>query len=260
MKDIEIEQTFATFNSRDYLKEYYYKAGDPGDENYELLEFFVKAYKGVKDTPLMVEIGGGPTIYQLITAASKVKEIHFSEFLPQNRNEVQKWEDEEENAFQWDSFIDLSLVLEGLENDPESVEKRKKLVREKIKKIIPCDITKSDPLGVKYRGTYDLVSTNFCPESITSDKKAWEESIDNICSLLKPEGVIIMTALKHAHWYYVGSKQFPATYLDEEDIKRVLEKLGFKDFYFHTIEAEVTDENDDNFEGYKGMIFVKAQR
>lgn len=62
---IVIEETFENFEPRHYLKAYYSKIGS---ENLSLLDFFSKAYQGVKNESIMLEFGGGPTVYPLITA------------------------------------------------------------------------------------------------------------------------------------------------------------------------------------------------
>lgn len=252
---------FSIFNHNDYLKEYYFKVGNSGDENFELLAFFKKAYGSLPKVGKMVEVGGGPTVYQLISAAPKVREIHFTDYLLQNLDCILSWKNQTSTSFDWKPFIKVALTLEtGQKPDNKIVETREKLLKGKITQLRQCDIFQKNPLGVKFRGYYDLVSTNFCPESVTSNKQIWANLVDNISTLLKPHGVLIMTALKDAGAYRVGKLRFPAVTILEDDIEKKLKSLGFKDISINTIRAEIIQEDAKEFKGYKGIIFVKAIR
>lgn len=258
MTNTGVETDFSIFDSRDYLKEYYYKVGKPGDENYELLRFFKEAYQDVVGVDKMVEFGGGPTVYQLISAAPKVGEIHFTDYLPQNLKEIELWKQNADGSFGWRSFVQTALLLEGrLEVDEDEISRREEIIRNKITKTSKCDAFQTDPLGSEFRSYYDLLSTNFCPDSITSDKETWKKLVGNICSLLKPHGTLVMTTLTEAEWYYVGEKKFPAVSITKDDIQTRLAELGFEISQIQTIPAEVTDKE---AEGYEGMIFLKAVR
>lgn len=255
----KIEKDFNGFDSKGYLNEYYSRIGS---ENLELLKFFAEAYKDVDPNSKMLEFSGGPTIYQLITASGKVKEIHFSDYLKNNLKEVKRWVKKHDEKFDWQSFIENALVLEGAKNVNEELTTREENLRKKIKKFLKCDAFKEDPIHPKYRGYYDVVSSNFVSESITNSKKAWKNIMRNITSMLKDGGVLIITFLKDAEYYKIGDKIFPAANIHENDVKRVLKKLNFdlSTLYIHSIEADVIDEKSELYEGYKGMMFVKAKK
>lgn len=259
-RQVVVEETFETFEPRHYLKTYYSKIGS---ENLSLLEFFSKAYQGVKKGSMMLEFGGGPTVYPLITAASKVKTIHFADYLDKNLDEVKLWKNSSMDAFSWQKFFKKALYLEGNKKvSKKQVVLRKNLVRRKITKFLHCDAFKNDPLGKKYRNYYDIINTNFVTESITDKKEIWENLIVNICSMLKKDGIFIMTAIKDARYYHVGRRAFPSVRITEEDMIKVLIKLGFKetDFFLSVVPAEVQEEEIKGYTGYKGLIFLKAER
>lgn len=259
-RQVVIEETFEKFEPRHYLKTYYSKIGS---ENLSLLEFFSKAYQGIKEGSVMLEFGGGPTIYPLITAASKVKTIHFADYLDKNLNEVKLWKDGSLEAFSWQKFFKKALHLEGNKKvSAKQILLRKNLVRKKITKFLYCDAFKKDPLGKKYRHYYDVINTNFVTESITDKKEVWENLIVNICSMLKEDGILIMTAIKDAGYYHVGRRAFPSVRIIEEDIIQVLTKLGFKEtsFLLSSVPAEVQEEEIKGYTGYKGLIFLKAEK
>lgn len=259
-RNVAIEPTFESFDPQHYLKHYYSKIGP---ENFALLEFFVKAFKDVKNNPILLEFGGGPTIYQLISAAPKVRAIHFADYLNKNLNEVKLWNSDPREAFNWDKFFKTALLLEGNKIvTEEQITLRKNLVKKKITKFLHCDAFKKNPIDKKYRNYYEIININFVTESITDKKETWETLIANICSMLKEEGILIMTAIKGAEYYHVGKRTFPATSIEEEDIIKVLTKLKFEEtsFFSYSIPAEVGDEELAGYTGYKGIIFLKAKK
>lgn len=255
-----IEPDFTSFDPKDYLKDYYSKIGS---ENHGLLEFLVKAYRDVDGDSVMLEFGGGPTVYPLIPAAPKVREIHFADYLEENLEEVRMWKEESTAAFEWRRFFRKTLSLEGTKRvSKRQIKGREDLVREKLTKFLKCDAFKTHPLGVSHHHRYDIVNVNFVAESITSSKKVWTKIIYNICSLLKRNGILIMSAIKEAENYRVGKKLFPAVGISEEDLIEVLTPLGFEEtsFMLSSIPAEVTNEELKGYSGYKGIIFLKARR
>src|SRR5437016_4759086 len=75
---------FVPFDPIAYLREYY---NHLGEENRELLRFLDQAYAYIFTeigTARMLEFGGGPTIYQLISAARYPVSIDFSDYLDSN--------------------------------------------------------------------------------------------------------------------------------------------------------------------------------
>lgn len=248
-------ENFSEFDSKGYLEEYY---SNIGPENHGLLKFFVEAYKEVPDDSLILEFGGGPTVYQLITAARKARSIHFSDYLERNMQEVSMWRDCAEEAFDWSSFVKEALELEGLDNVTHNdIEARENMMRGKINKFLKCDAFEKDPLGPEYRNYYDLISTNFVADSITNSKDTWEQLMKNVCSMLKRDGSLILTSLKEAEYYVIGDKKFLAVHLTECDLISKLKDLGFQDLFFRSVPAE-RNHRDENYQGYNGMFFVRA--
>ena len=259
-RQIIVEPTIENVNPKHYLKTYYHKIDS---ENHGLLEFFVKVFEDIKKNSVMLEFGGGPTIYQLISAAPKVRAIHFADYLENNLNEVKLWKDKSPLAFNWNKFFKRALLLEKNKRiTMKQIISRENLVRRKITKFLYCDAFKKDPIDKKYRNYYDVLNINFVTESITDKKEVWGTLIENTCSMLKKGGILIMTAIKGAKYYHVGRKTFPATNIEEEDIVEVLTRLGFEEtkFILYSIPAEVENEELMGYTGYKGIIFLKAKK
>ena len=225
------------FDPRDYLREYY---ADVGPENTALLRFLAEVYRELPPGGCMLDFGGGPTVYQLISAAARVSEIHFSDYLAQNLEEVRRWLRADPLAFDWSPFIRTALELErGRPCTELEVEARAQEIRARVSRVVVCDASKNPPLDSGGR-LYDVVLTNFCAESATSDPLQWQAYMANIASLLRPGGWLVTAALLGATCYSVGPREFPAVSISPEDLLELLDEIGFrrKDIRTLTVPAD----------------------
>ncbi len=252
--------TYETFEAQNYLAEYYAAIGP---ENLELLKFFAEAYRDVPADSVMLEFSGGPTLYSLISAANAVSEIHFSDFLPQNLAEINRWVSGIRSTDLWDRYFEQALRCERRQDvTPEAIQQRMDLLRQKITHLLFCDAFSATPLKDNHRQTYDVVAANFVAESITETMDQWQSVVGNICSTLRPGGTLIMTALQGANYYSVSDRNYSAVSITEMDLVQALIKAGFRpnSMLIKTISAETLEHADDNYKGYQGMIFIKAKK
>jgi NNMT/PNMT/TEMT family len=251
--------TYETFEAQNYLDEYYAAIGP---ENLALLKFFAEAYRDIPANSVMLEFSGGPTLYSLISAANAVSEIHFSDFLPQNLAEINRWVSDIRTTDIWDRYFEQALRCERQATTPSDVQQRMELLRRKITHLLFCDAFSSRPLKDNHRQTYDVVAANFVAESITETMDQWQSVVGNICSTLRPGGTLIMTALQGAKYYSVSDRNYSAVSITEMDLVQALIKAGFRpnSMLVKTISAENLDHADDEYQGYQGMIFIKAKK
>ena len=253
-------ESYKTFKPADYLQEYY---SNVDWENRSLMAFFAEAYRDIPPDSVMLEFSGGPSLYSLITAASAVKEIHFSDFLSRNVQEIELWKQFRHRGFLWKNFFKEALIAEGQTDiTAEDIAQRENVLSQKLCNFLLCDAFEPQPLGQRYHQHYDVVAANFVAESITPSLSTWEEVVSNICSTLKPDGTLIMTAIQGASFYYVEGHRYPAVAVTEKDVVKVLTRLGFNTskLLVRQIPAEVTDATANDYKGYEGMLFVKAKR
>lgn len=62
---------------------------------------------------VLIDIGSGPTIYQLLSACEVFREIIVTDYTPQNLQELQKWLKKEPGAYDWSSIVQHVCELEG---------------------------------------------------------------------------------------------------------------------------------------------------
>jgi hypothetical protein len=244
---------WSQFNPRAYLTDYY---SDLGAENLALLRFFAESYRALPSGGLLLDFGGGPTIYPLISAATRVAEIHFSDYLETNLREVRRWLSGDATAFDWDPFIRKALEFEtGAACSDRDVAQRARRIRACVTRITRCDASRTPPLDAP-QGSYDIVLSNFCAESATSDREQWQAYMANIGSLLKPGGALIVSALKGANQYAVGECSFAAVDISEDDLLETLEETGFprKGIEIRSVPADRPSRD------YAGLIMALAHK
>jgi NNMT/PNMT/TEMT family len=244
---------WAQFDPVAYLDEYY---GDIGSENLALLRFLAEAYRQLPQGGVLLDFGGGPTIYPLISAVTRVDEIHFSDYLEANLEEVRRWLAADPAAFDWDEFIEKVLELEtGKACTNGDVARRASEIRERVTRLIRCDASRR-PAIEGPRASYDVVLTNFCAESATSDRGTWQRYMANIVSLLKPGGWLVMSALVGATRYSVGAQSFPAVDISEDDLVELLEENGCPREWIEVRRVAADRPTRD----YKGLMLAVARK
>jgi hypothetical protein len=202
----------------------------------------------------LLEFGGGPTLYQLMAAAAKVKEIHFSDYLESNLTEVKKWKNRESNAFNWNKVTATALLAEGITPTTDVINAREEIFREKITKFSFCNAFRKNPLGSDAVVQYDIVNKHFVAESITDNRNEWKQIFANISSCVKPGGKLVMAAMKHCTAWKNGPHKFPATYIGDLDIVELLTANGFREN--ETLMGTFPADQDD----YREVIFFSSTK
>lgn len=252
--DFTTEPDFTAFDPRGYLHEYYTSIDF---ENDQLLRFLSSCYRESEQQSTLLEFGSGPTLYSLITAATKVETLCVCDRLEANLQEIKLWQREDDRAFNWDPFIRRTLEIEGnFPILPEDIQQRAALLRSKLRFSGFCDAFHNPPLAGACQDGYDIVQVNFVPESITTSLARWECALHNILTLLKPQGTLILTALKNARYYHLQQKKFPAVNIDEMLLAHTLARFGF----LHSNMTVQTIPANHPYRGYSGIILIKAQR
>lgn len=246
-------EDWSQFDPTAYLDEYY---GDLGSENLALMRFLVDACRDLPKGGRLLDFGGGPAIYPLISAVTRADEIHFSDYLQVNLDEVERWISKDPNAFDWDPFIRTAIELEtGAACSDDDVQQRASEIRQRVTRLIPCDASRTPPVE-GFVDAYEMVMTNFCAESATSDRWQWHDYMANIASVLKPGGWLVISALKGATRYSVGDASFPAVSIFEDDLIEMLEETGFasKGIEIRSVPADRPTRD------YQGLIFAVARK
>lgn len=237
-----------------YLKDYY-SSVEPDEK--ETIAFLVNTFKKIKNNPILLEFGCGPTLHHIFPATPYVSEIHMADYLSGNLGEIKKWIQHEHGAHNWKKFIDFTLRMEtGARPSKYEIEKREKTTKEKIKGLFQVDANKIHPMGKVYDKRYDVVLSCYCADSATNNKYKWERYMRHIASLVAPGGTFITAALRNADYYKVGSRYFPSAHVNEEDLRKVL----MLDFSPESITIEIRSIPQHESQGYTSILLAHAKK
>ncbi len=224
------------------------------EENLALLRFYAKTEKELqpaKEELWMLEVGGGPTIYQLVSLSKLVKHIRFTDFLRANLQSVENWIRTGSDK-RWLSYIRAALQYErGRLPTNEEIIRREQQLKQKIS-LARYDVLR-DRFFAPAPKKYALVSSNFCIECISQSKAVWFHALSNISKKIAGGGCLVMTALRMASTYNIQGRILPATPIDEEDVLNALLDLGFSNIEISS--QDCLGENE-----YSGMIYVLAKK
>lgn len=173
---------------------------------------------------MMIDIGPGPAIYQELSACEAFKEITAADFTDANREYLEKWRKNEPGLFDWTPALKLVCDLEG--RSGKLAEKEEKL-RKTLKKVVPCDVTKSNPLHPLLLPKVDCVLTVGCLECACKDEEAYGNVIKNLSSLIKVGGHLIIGSILGSTIFRCGNKQFSLINLSEAFLRKVITDTGF---------------------------------
>ena len=180
----------------------------------------------------LLELGGGPVIYPLISASPYVSEIVFTDFIEGNREQVRLWKSKAPGAHDWSPYFKYVVnTLEGA-TDPAAATRREEELQNKIKDILHCDICAEQPRDIISGGAaelelFDVVSFNFCCEAVFDSHDAYKEGLKKVGALVRPKGFLTSLVSEEESYYTDGSKSIPHLFLTAQDIHEYYKQAGF---------------------------------
>ncbi|XP_072282741.1 indolethylamine N-methyltransferase-like isoform X2 [Pyxicephalus adspersus] len=174
---------------------------------------------------VLIDIGTGPTIYQLLSACESFPYIFASDFTDQNRQEFEKWLKNDPEAFDWSEIVKTVCEIEGKSDKWEEKQDR---LRSRIQKVLKCDVNKSNPLDPVEIPPADCLITSLCLETACKDLDAYYSAIRNITKLLRPGGHLVVIGALGNTYYRVQQKDFFCLSLREDTVINAITQAGYK--------------------------------
>lgn len=235
------------FNPRGYLEKYYNFGSRHSAENQILRHLLKNLFKifcqGGVEGDLLIDIGSGPTIYQLLSACESFKEIIATDYADQNLQELEKWLKKEPGAFDWSPVVSYVCDLEG--NRVKGPEKEEKL-RRTVTQVLKCDVTQRQPLGgVRLRAADCLLST-LCLHAACPDLPAYRAALSNLSSLLRPGGALVLADALRSSFYTVCEQRFSSLCLGPEAVKAAVKEAGYTIEQFEVISQSYSSTTSDS--------------
>uniref|UniRef100_UPI00358EA3B7 indolethylamine N-methyltransferase-like n=1 Tax=Myxine glutinosa TaxID=7769 RepID=UPI00358EA3B7 len=208
------------FNAKEYNKMYYTNieghVGAHGAMMECVIRFYHKVFsQGVRGQRLL-DVGSGPTIYQVLSACENFEEIYLSDYIEQNRQQLQCWLEASPDAFDWNHIIKYVCKLE--ENEVSWEEKAAKL-RKRVRAVMHCDVRHDPPLDTD-RAPFDCIISSFCLEAACTDEKNFIDAVTHLAKLLKPGGLLLTVVTTGREFYIVGKERFVFGFVMTEDLAR----------------------------------------
>ncbi|NWW99039.1 NNMT methyltransferase, partial [Caloenas nicobarica] len=221
----EYERSFAP---RDYLREYYMLSDGQGRPNTFLTQNLrclakVFALEGLGGDTLL-DVGCGPTIYQLLSACERFQEIVAMDYTPQNRRELESWLRNEPGAFDWRPVVQYVCELEG---DREKWAEKEEKLRRKVKQVLKCNVTKANPAEPVSLPPADCVLSAYCLEAACPDLPTFRRALCNIAGLARPGGHLVLLTSLGTTYYGFGEQVFSSLRLEKAAVLEAVEGAGF---------------------------------
>ena len=216
--------------------------------------------------PTVLDVGGGPTMYQHIPLSLIAEKIIHAEPLEENR---QIFIASRSTKFpilsrRLSELIDLASEKGTLV--PE--EAWRVLMTDVISgRVVPCDAFRSDLelsdgsalrsalLAADMTDGATLVESNFLLESATDSIAEWHAGLDALLGKAVSGGFFSMMAIRNACWYRSGEERVPAVPVDESFLKQEIERRGFS-----VVQVRILTGSDSESFGYDGMVFLLANK
>ncbi|KAM4844835.1 phenylethanolamine N-methyltransferase [Thomomys bottae] len=205
----------------------------------------------------LIDIGSGPTVYQLLSACSYFEDITMTDFLEVNRQELGLWLREEPRAFDWSVYSQHVCLIEG---EGESWQEKERLLRARVKRVLPIDVHQPRPLGEGSPAPLpaDALVSAFCLEAVSPDLASFQRALQHITTLLRPGGHLLLIGALEESWYLAGEAKLAVVPVCEEEVREALVLSGYdvRDLRTYVMPPHLRTGVDD----VKGIFFAWAQK
>ncbi len=255
--------------ARDYLNTYFAADVPTFDETLNM-RFLAEHYKNLPPDTELLELGCGPTITHVLSAAPYVKRIHLMDYLQGCLDEIEMWRRKDVSSHSWTVFTKYALSVECQPQDEQSVQEREDLLRSKLASTSICNVRNMPPQeGLQ---PFSAVACFFTAEQATMAEeemphlerlKIWNGIMDNVCSCVSPGGLLLMGGVRDSDYYVTYDAQsgaplfHPLPRTVEDDFVAALTRNGF-DLSKSTIES--ADLEGQESEGLSGIILLAARK
>ena len=207
----------------------------------------------------LLEYGGGPVIYPLISACPYVAEITFSDYQQASLDAVRMWKEGSDQSHDWRPYF--KYILSEIEKNCEegAVFNRESELREKLKSLVIGDIL-ADNILESAPKVFDIVSCNLCLEVPAKSVADYKRNVKSLSKLVKPGGFVISLVTLENNFYCCSSdkKSNFLVYLQEADVREAYEMAGFT--VVHTEKFVLEERARNRIDGSKSNFFIVGQK
>ncbi|XP_043109616.1 phenylethanolamine N-methyltransferase [Puntigrus tetrazona] len=208
---------------------------------------------------ILVDVGSGPTLYQVMSGCERFNRVILSDFLEVNRRELRNWLQEGKSSIDWTAYFKYVCELEGRSSSAWA-EKATRL-RSVVSDVLPVDVHQSFPLSPEFLppSGADCLVSSFCLESVSHDLLSFDHALGHISSLLKKDGhLLLIGALGESFYMGAPGLYIPVVPLDESQVCASLKASGYQllQLCIYHLPPDMKLGVDD----VTGVFFVKAKK
>ncbi|XP_051982565.1 nicotinamide N-methyltransferase [Xyrauchen texanus] len=245
------------FDSRAYVQNFYSCPRGHSDEK-DFLSFVLGCLSRTFSTgkhkgQRLIDVGSGPTIHSVISACDFYEEIVLSDFTDNNRREIENWLKHEDGCFDWKPVLRYVCELEG--KSPSDLETK---LKQRIKKVLKCDVRLENPFYPNTLEPADCVITSLCLEAACKDIETYHYALHGISKLLRPGGLLVMVGVLGETFYKVDEQLFSCLRLSQSNIEDALHGLGLSVHEFNILKAE--DWENSSVSDFEAVFQLVAQK
>ncbi|XP_066302073.1 nicotinamide N-methyltransferase-like [Branchiostoma lanceolatum] len=245
---------------REYLNEVFgtFEEGivdDEGEGSMKSMEFFHDVFSGGSYGGRLIDVGSGSTLYQVISASMFFSEIVCSDYSQAARAEIEKWLKKDKGAFDWTSYFQYFIELEG---SSEKIEDREQKLRQAINAVVHCDVLQPNPTHPLTFDPFDVMVSAYCLEVASPDREAYVKAVANISTLLKPGGTIVFESYIGATFAVIGGAKAKILPVEVDFVVQTFKDAGFSDI--KTVYYPSPDRDEYKVTDVKGMLFFTAKK
>ncbi|XP_065908954.1 nicotinamide N-methyltransferase-like [Dysidea avara] len=209
-------------------------------------------------TAVLLEAGGGPCIYPLISAAPYVAEIYHSDYMEANREEVLMWRNNDPDAYDWSPYFrHIVQSLEG-QTSHDAVARRKERLRSVLKDSAPCDF-RANIVVPSVKTPVNIISSNFCMDVCYESLGEYIGGLKKVYDMLVPKGFLVSLSTLGLSWCKYGDVTYLSSYpLSLEDIQTHCKGAGFN--ILHTDKFDEPLESRNIYNDSVGYSLIIAQK
>ena len=172
----------------------------------------------------LLDVGSGPTLYHLMSASAKYKNITLSDPLPESRLIQEQYISDIRCDQKWIEHFKLTAKLEGKVAKWPGIRDR---LRASISNVIVSDILQDHPLGRDQCGElYDCVMSTLVLDVACKDIASFIKAVENLISLAKPGAPVVISCVLGATYYEDRQNRFPCLTLTPELVCKCVEDIG----------------------------------
>ncbi|XP_078496164.1 nicotinamide N-methyltransferase-like [Lissotriton helveticus] len=255
---MDLKEHHEKFYTAKVFRENFLRQGSSFFENgvAEIFSHFIKIVSSgdVKGENLIV-LSFGPFVYFTLPICDNFNEITFACADDNSIQEMQKWLKNEPDALDWSHIMKMICELQGC---GEKWIEKQDMLKTKVKPVLKHDVTSCNPLSPVIHPPADCLLLVHCLEHFVTDEKSYCKALNNVSTLLKTGGLLIMTAVLQTTFYMCGDFKFPLLWLEEDFLKDAIKGAGYviEEFHIYRRHSEKLYDITD----YKYIAFLKAHK